>query len=48
MKTSHFEERIALRAMQTAQRRDESTQRELATFDNDLGGAWLVQPADCA
>jgi hypothetical protein len=48
MKTSHFEERIALRAVQTAQRRDESTQRELATFDNDLGGAWLVPPADCA
>jgi hypothetical protein len=48
MKTSHFEERIALRAMQTAQRRDESTQRELATFNNDLGGAWLVPPADCA
>ena len=48
MKTSHFEERIALRVVQTAQRRDESTQRELATFDNDLGGAWLVPPADCA
>jgi len=44
MKTSHFEERIALSAMQTAQRRDESTQRELATFDNDIGGAWLVPP----
>src|SRR5476651_1575773 len=39
MKTSHFEERIALRAVETAQRRDESTQRELATFDNDFGGA---------
>jgi len=48
MKTSHFEERIALCAVETAQRRDESTQRELATFDNDLGGAWLVPPADCA
>jgi hypothetical protein len=48
MKTSHFEERIAVRVVQTAQRRDESTQREPATFDNDLGGAWLVPPADCA
>jgi len=48
MKTSHFEERIALRATDVAQRRDESTQRELATFDNNLGGAWLVPPADCA
>jgi hypothetical protein len=48
MKTSHFEERIVLRATDVAQRRDESTQRELATFDNDLGGAWLVPPADCA
>ena len=48
MKTSHFEERIAFGAVETAQRRDESTQRELATFDNDLGGAWLVPPADCA
>jgi hypothetical protein len=48
MKTSHFEERIALGAVETAQRRDESTQCELTTFDNDLGGAWLVLPADCA
>jgi len=48
MKTSHFEERIALRAVQTAQRCDESTQCELATFDNDLGGARLVSPAHCA
>ena len=48
MKTSHFEGRIALSAIPTAQRRDEPTQRELATFDNDLGGAWLVPPADCA
>jgi predicted metal-dependent hydrolase len=48
MKTSHFEGRIALGATDVAQRRDESTQRELATFDNDLGGAWLVPPADCA
>jgi hypothetical protein len=39
MKTSHFEERIALRAVQTAQRRDESTQRELTAFHNDFGGA---------
>jgi len=48
MKTSHFEERIALSAVETAQRRDESTQRELATFHHDFGGAWLVPPADCA
>ncbi|HEY1209758.1 MAG TPA: hypothetical protein VGE85_10350, partial [Terracidiphilus sp.] len=48
MKTSHFEERIALGAVETAQRRDEPTQRELATFNNDLGSAWLVPPADCA
>ena len=48
MKTSHFEGRIALDAAGVAQRRDESTQRELATFHNDLGGAWLVAPADCA
>ena len=48
MKTSHFEERIALSAVETAQRRDESTQCELATFHNDFGGAWLVPPADCA
>ena len=47
-RTVAIEERIALSAVQTAQRRDESTQRELATFDNDLGGAWLVPPADCA
>ena len=48
MKTSHFEELIALRVVQTAQRRDESTQRELAAFNNDFGGAWLVPPAHCA
>jgi hypothetical protein len=48
MKTSHFEERIALRVVQTAQRRDESTQRELAAFNNDFGSAWLVPPAHCA
>jgi hypothetical protein len=48
METSHFEERIALSAVETAQRRDESTQRELATFHHDFGGAWLVPPADCA
>lgn len=48
MKTSHFEERIAFGAVETAQRRNESTQRVLATFDNDLGGAWLVPPAHCA
>lgn len=48
MKTSHFEERIAFGAVETAQRCNESTQRELATFDHDFGGAWLVPPADCA
>jgi len=48
MKTSHFEGRIALSAVERAQGRDESTQRELATFHNDFGGAWLVPPADCA
>jgi hypothetical protein len=48
MKTSHFEERIALGAADAAQGRNESTQRELAIFDNDLGSAWLVPPADCA
>jgi hypothetical protein len=48
MKTGHFEERIALGAVETAQRPDESTQRELTAFDYDLGGAWLVPPADCA
>ena len=42
MKTSHFEERIALRAVGTAHRRGEYTQRELTTFHNDLGGEWLV------
>jgi hypothetical protein len=45
MKTSHFEGRIALSAEERAQGRDESTQRELATFHNDFGGAWLVPPA---
>src|SRR5580658_5210322 len=48
MKTSHFEGRIALGAADAAQGRDEYTQREPATFDFDLGGAWLVAPADCA
>jgi hypothetical protein len=48
MKTSHFEGRIALCAVETAQRRDEYTQREPATFDFDVGSAWLVAPADCA
>ncbi len=48
MKTSHFEGRIALSAVETAQGRDEHTQREPATFDFDIGGAWLVAPADCA
>jgi hypothetical protein len=48
MKTSHFEGCIALGAADAAQRRNESTQCELATFHNDFGGAWLVPPADCA
>ena len=48
MKTSHFEGRIALSALEKAQGRDESTQRELAAFDFDFGSAWLVAPADCA
>jgi hypothetical protein len=42
LKTSHFEGRIALNAVKTAQQRDEPTQRELATLDTDLGGEWLV------
>ena len=46
MKTSHFEGRIALSAVEAAQGRDEPTQRELAAFDFDIGGAWLVAPAD--
>jgi hypothetical protein len=45
MKTRYFEGRIALPVVPLAQGRDESTQREPATFDNDLGGAWLVAPA---
>jgi hypothetical protein len=48
MKTSHFEGHIALSAVKTAQGRDEPTQRELAAFDFDFGGAWLVAPADCS
>ena len=48
MKTSHFEERIALRAVGTAQRRGEYTQRELATFHNDFGSERLVAAADRA
>ena len=48
MKTGQFEGRIAFGVVQTAQGRDESTQRELATYDNDIGGAGLVAPADCA
>ena len=48
MKTSHFEGRIALGAAVAALGRDESTQREPATFDFDFGGTWLVAPADCA
>jgi energy-coupling factor transporter ATP-binding protein EcfA2 len=48
MKTSHFEGRVASCAADAAQGRDESTQREPATFDNDLGSPWLVAPADRA
>ena len=48
MKTSHIEERIALRVVPTAQERDERTQRELATLDIDFGRQWLVAAPDCA
>ena len=48
VKTSHFEELIALSAACAAQERDEPTQRELTTFNNGPGGARLVRPADCA
>jgi hypothetical protein len=37
MRTSRFEERIASGVVETAQRRDESTQSELTTFDHDFG-----------
>jgi len=37
MKTSHFKERIALGAVQLAQRRDGSTQCELAAFNTEFG-----------
>ncbi len=47
MKTSHFAGSSALGAKESAQGRDEPTQRELAAFDFDFGGAWLVTPADC-
>jgi len=47
MKTSHFEGSIAPWAARTAHGRDERTQRELAAFDINFGGQWLVQPADC-
>ena len=48
MKTSHFEGSIVLCAAMVAPGRDEPTQRELATFDINFGGQWLVPPADCA
>ena len=48
MKTSHFEGSIALWAATAALVRDERTQRELAAFDINFSGQWLVQPADCA
>ena len=46
MKTSHFEGGVASWAAGAAQGRDESTQREPATFDFNLGGTWLVAPAN--
>lgn len=46
MKTSHFEGRVASWAAGAAQGRDESTQREPATFDINFGLARLVGPAD--
>jgi hypothetical protein len=48
MKTSHLEVRIALRAVEMAQGYGEYTQREPATFDFDIGSAWLISSADCA
>lgn len=38
LKTSHFEERIAVSAVSAVQKRDESTQRELKTISRDPGG----------
>ena len=46
--TSHFEERIASSAADAALGRGERTQCGLTAFDFDIGGAWLVPPADCA
>jgi hypothetical protein len=48
MKTSHFEGSIAYRAAWAAHGRNERTQCELAAYDFNFGGQWLVQPADCA
>jgi hypothetical protein len=42
LRTSHFEGRIALSAVLTAQERDERTQCEPATFNFDTDGWWLV------
>jgi hypothetical protein len=48
MKTSHFEGSIACWAAWAAHGRNERTQCELAAYDINFGGQWLVQPADCA
>ena len=41
MKSSHFEERIALMSCRQHKDAMNSTQRELAAFHNDFGSAWL-------
>lgn len=48
MKTSQFEGGVASWAAGAAQGRDESTQREPATFDFNFGRARLVGAADCS
>jgi hypothetical protein len=48
MKTSHFEGSIACWAAWAAHGRNERTQCELAAYDINFGGQWLVQPAHCA
>jgi hypothetical protein len=48
MKTSHFEGSIVFGAAQAAHGRNERTQCELAAYDINFGGQWLVQSADCA
>jgi len=47
MKTSHFEGSIASWAAEAAHERDERTQRELAAFDINFVGQWLVVPTNC-